>query len=265
MTISFRSFASSSSGNCSLVKSENSQFLVDVGISGKKIMESLSESQTNLDNITGIFLTHEHIDHVKSIRMISKKAKNAKVYASRGTFQKIDDLIEPSKKVIIDEESHFQLGDIQVSPFALSHDANEPLGYAFSKEDKKLTIVTDTGCITEGIFNQMKDSDIIILEANHEENILRMGRYPFETQQRILSDLGHLSNVSTGECMCKVIEEYNKEKPIFVLAHMSSENNTPKQAYLTVRNILQEKGYYRDKDFKMDILGKDALSCCFEV
>lgn len=265
MTISFRSFASSSSGNCGFVKSENAQFLVDVGVSGKKIIESLDEAESNLENIDGIFLTHEHIDHVKSIRMISKKAKNAKVYASRGTFSKIDDLVPDSKKVVIENNSLLKISDVVISSFSLSHDAKEPLGYAFAKEDKKLSIVTDTGCVTEEIFSHMRDSDIIVLEANHEENILRMGRYPFQTQQRILSDKGHLSNVSTGECMCRVIRETPKAQPTFVLAHMSSENNTPKQAYLTIRNILMENGYYMDKDFKLDILKKDVVSCSFEV
>ncbi len=266
MSISFCSFASGSSGNCYLVKSDTTSLLIDVGISGKKIFNSLDSVGLNIEDIKGIFITHEHIDHIKSVRIVSKKAKMANVFASRGTWEHINDLVFEEKRTVVSEKTPFVIGDITVKPFALSHDAKEPLGYTFSKDNKQIVIATDTGCVTEEMFSHLCDSDIMVLEANHEVNILRMGSYPYKTQQRILSDKGHLSNVDTGKCICNILEKNKGEKkPRIILAHMSRENNTPEQAYLTIKNILQENNFYIEKHLLLDVIGKDMVSPFFEV
>ncbi len=130
-----------------------------------------------------------------------------------------------------------------------------------------MTIVTDTGCISEEIFAQVKDADLLVLEANHEVNILRMGAYPYPLKRRILSDRGHLSNEAAGECLCRMLQcrESGKAAPQVLLAHLSRENNTPEQAYLTVRNVLFEQDYYIDKDLTVRIIERDLAGPLVEV
>lgn len=265
MALTFCSFASGSSGNCYLVGSDDTKLLIDVGITGKRVLEGLAENQMTVEQVDGILLTHEHADHVKSIRMIGKMAEKATVYGSLGTLNQIEEKV-PSGRTRTLPTDEFYIGDILVKPFHLSHDAAEPMGYSFAKEGKQISIVTDTGCVTEEIFSHIKEADLLIMEANHEVNILKMGSYPYNLKRRILGDEGHLSNEATGHCICKMLEELAGEKiPKVVLAHLSNENNTPKQAYLTIRNILFEKDYFIDKHLKMDIIPRDKVSEVMEV
>ena len=267
MTLKFCSFASSSSGNSYLVESENTKLLVDVGIAGKKILGGLRENHIEPEEINGILITHEHIDHVKSVRMLSRKAVNAKVYATQGTASQISDKVEEEKLHIIDTEYPFTIGDIMVKPFNLSHDAAEPVGYVLEHNGKKISIITDTGYISEEIFRETYDSDFFVLEANHEINILKMGSYPYRLKQRILGNFGHLSNEAAGAYICRIIRKRKKDTmpPKIVLAHLSSENNTPSQAYLTIRNILFEEDLMIGRDLELGVILKDEMSSLMEV
>ena len=266
MELEICSFASGSSGNCYLIRGGNTSLLLDVGISGKKIFEALANCDLTIEDINGVLITHEHIDHMKSIKMISKKAQNAKVYASAGTMNCIDDKVEPGKKVIVCSGQEFEIGDISVRTFNLSHDASEPLGYSFSYGGKTATVVTDTGCITEEIFENMVESDLIVLEANHEVNILKVGRYPYKTKLRILGDSGHLSNEACGHCIGRLIKEREKKAlPKIALAHISREHNSPEQAKLTIKNILFEEDIFVGKQLEMDVLSRDEMTFVGEI
>ena len=244
MALKFYSFSSSSSGNCYLIKSESTALLVDAGISGKKIIESLDETETPLDHIKGVLVTHEHVDHVKSIRVLSKKLCEAKVYANNKTWSKIDCVLEEEKMASFVTNEAFEIGDIKVKPFRISHDAIEPVGFTFTCQDKQLSIVTDTGYVTEEIHNHVKDADLLVLESNHDENMLKMGRYPWTVKQRILGKEGHLSNETAGECLCRILKEGEEKSRQILLAHLSSENNFPQLAYQTVKNALEASEYY---------------------
>jgi len=269
MTLQFCSFASSSSGNCYMVRSENTTLLVDVGIAGKHVLAGLEAKGVTPDNINGILLTHEHVDHVKSLRMISRKAVNAGVYASKGTLSQVCDKVSDECICPVQAQTAFEIGDIKVKPFRLSHDAAEPVGYSFCKGDKQITIVTDTGYISEEVFDQIKDADLLVLEANHEVNILKMGAYPYSLKRRILGDEGHLSNEAAGKCLCDMLKYRGLQKkadvPKVVLAHLSKENNTPGQAYLTIRNILFEEDYYIDRDLELDIALREEVGKNVEI
>lgn len=265
MAFSFCSFASGSSGNCYMVESDDTILLVDVGITGKRILAGLEGNGIDVEEIDGILLTHEHIDHVRSIRMIGRLASQADIFGSEGTFSCIEDKL-PSDRTHMLEGNSFNIGDITVEPFDLSHDAAEPIGYSFVNKGRRLTIVTDTGYVTDEIFDYIKDSDMLVLEANHEVNILRMGSYPYPLQQRILGDEGHLSNETAGRTICRMLDQRDTKKaPKVVLAHLSNENNTPEQAYLTVQNILFEDDYYVDKDLKLSVVRRDEPSPLIEV
>ena len=273
MALEFCSFASGSSGNCYLVKTENTKLLVDVGITGKRIIAGLDGQGLCCEDLDGILLTHEHTDHVQSIRMIARKAKTACVVGSEGTLNRVRERVPEGRLITIcggaAVGTDVEIGDIQVIPFSLSHDAAEPVGYSFRTDGRQITIVTDTGCVTEEIFGQIRRADLLVLEANHEVNILKMGPYPYPLKRRILGDEGHLSNDTAGQVLCRMLEE-RKEKeeediPKVLLAHLSRENNTPQQAYLTVQNILFENGFYVDRDLKLTVILRDEESPLFTV
>ncbi len=258
MTLGFCSFASSSAGNCYLIKSQETNVLIDVGISGSQIIQSLRNQEIEPNQVAGVYLTHEHTDHIKSVLAFHKRAPQAQFIASAGTFSALKESvlagIEPCM-VYANKSSDISLGDLGVKCFDLSHDAIEPIAYSVEKEGKKVVIVTDTGCITEEIFEAISGADILVLEANYEENILLYGRYPYSIKRRILSEKGHLSNEMAGQCLCRFLKELDRKKvPKVFLGHLSKENNTPTQAFLTVRNILEENDFYVGKDIQLEIL-----------
>lgn len=262
MSLGFKAFASSSSGNCYLIRSETTSLIVDVGISAAKIMKQLEAEHVEKETVKGIFVTHEHVDHVKSLSALYKKIPHAQVITSRGTAQslepKLQSLVEKSL-VTAESGECLTVGDIQVNVFKLSHDSTEPVAFYFTYGGSKIAIVTDTGCVTEEIFESVWDADILVLESNHEENILLYGRYPYAVKRRILSDYGHLSNDAAGRCLCRILDRLEGSKtPQVFLAHLSRENNTPEQAYLTVKNVLEENDYYIGKDLFMEVMGPEG-------
>ncbi|MGI6212178.1 MAG: MBL fold metallo-hydrolase [Anaerovoracaceae bacterium] len=261
MGFEFCSFASGSSGNCYLARTDRANILVDCGIAGKNVLARLREVGLSPEDLSAILITHEHIDHVKSIRMISKKAVNAGVYATEGTLGEIRDRVADEQTVRIESGQPFSIGDIEVEPFALSHDAAEPVGFSFVSGGKKLSVVTDTGVVTGGILEHMEGSDTILLEANHEVNILRMGPYSYSLKRRILSDHGHLSNDACAETLGTLLESRSRKpgsRPLnVVLGHLSKINNTPDQAYITVKNELFEKGYYVGDSLTLAVAKRD--------
>lgn len=280
MSLRFCSFASGSSGNCYLVKSENTALLVDVGITGKRVFAGLEAKGVAPEDLSGILITHEHIDHVRSLRMVSRKAVNARVCATSGTLGAVSDMIAPGKGYTVRAGESWDIGDIRVTPFDLSHDAAEPAGYTLQCGGRRLTIVTDTGCISPEIESHIAAADLLVLEANHEVNILKMGAYPYSLKRRILGEKGHLSNEAAGEILCRMLRSPVRQQrvsaggrqgalpcgvPKVVLAHLSKENNTPGQAYLTIRNILFEEDLYIDKDLTLTVAARDEVSDFMEV
>lgn len=254
MGLEFCSFASGSSGNCYLVRSGSTSFLVDVGIAGKHILSGLKTCGMEASDVDGILLTHEHTDHVKSIRMMGRKASNAEIYSTAGTLDCVRDKLPEERTTAIGRNQKFTVGDIDVQAFPISHDAADPVAYSFQCGDKKLSVMTDTGIVTDQMFQQIRSADSVILEANHEVNILRVGPYPYPLKQRILGDHGHLSNETAGNTVCRLLEAHRGEDmPRIVLAHLSHQNNTPEQAFLTVKNILFEDDYYVGKDLNLSV------------
>lgn len=247
---------SSSSGNSYIVKTGKENLILDLGLSAKTIGIALEQSGLHPEQIDAILITHEHIDHVRSVRAISKTCTNADYYVSRGTVDACS-----SFEYIDDERIHYlsagdeaSIGDVTIRTFALSHDATEPIGYSFISNGEQLSVVTDTGVITDEIFQEMKTADKLVFESNHEENLLMMGEYPYSVKMRIKSDVGHLSNVAAGETIAKILSEREKDDELeIILAHLSRKNNTPYQARLTIEEILKEKGFESDRDYFLTI------------
>lgn len=270
MSIKFCSLSSDSSGNCYAVLSDTETILIDAGISGKKAVEKLAEIGKSPCDIQGILITHEHSDHAGCAKIYEKKFEKAKFYSSKGTLDTIRDKVDVSKHKPIAKGEKESIGDLTIETFPVSHDACEPIGYVISNDSGKIVIVTDTGCITDDMRNNIEKADILVLEANHETNILKMGNYPYDIKCRILGEMGHLSNETAGECACNFVKKKkekgdNSKLPQIILAHLSKNNNTPAQAFLTVKNLLEERGFREGKDYILSVAVKDKISPIFEV
>ena len=263
MKLRFCSLASGSSGNCYLVQTDSTAVVVDAGISGKKIQTGLTEAGAQ-DIVSGLFLTHEHVDHVKSVSILAKRLPQISVYATQGTWEHMEHTVPAGQQKALAEGDQLTIGDLEVRVFGLSHDAAQPVGYSFRHQGKQITIVTDTGCYSEEILREAEDADLLILEANHDVDMLRIGKYPWFLKQRVLSDVGHLSNEAAGKCLVELLRRKEKERRVY-LAHLSRENNFPEMAYQTVKNILEDADYYIGNQVQLITLRRDGISGMCEI
>lgn len=239
--IKYSILASGSTGNSIYVGNEKFNILIDAGLSGKKIEESLNQIGVNPKLLNAIFITHEHDDHVRGIGVLSRKY-NIPIYANLKTLSNLPanvGTIDDELKKVFDTGSIQRFETLEIESFGISHDAAEPVGYVIKEGNTKLSIVTDLGYVSNKIKEKINGSDAFIFEANHDVHMLRMSSYPWSIKQRILSDVGHLSNEASGEALAEVINS-NTQK--VYLAHLSKENNLLELAILTVKNILEDYG-----------------------
>lgn len=265
MSLFVCSLSSGSSGNCYMVRSEENVILIDAGISTKRIHESLESIGIGREAISGVFITHEHSDHVKGLKVLTKKNPEWKVYSSEGTGNCIKEYIyDQGQLECFTAGECVDIGDINIRSIRVSHDAADPVCYYISSGDQSILLLTDTGYVTAEAAGYMRRSEIIIIEANHEVNMLRAGSYPYYLKRRILGDKGHLSNEAAGEILAENIGANGTYKRI-LLAHLSKENNFPLLAEQTVKNILEENGFYCGRDFSIDVLKRDEISGITEI
>lgn len=247
----FCSLYSGSSGNSIFIGNENNQIIIDAGMPGKKIDEALKKIGQNPKELKGIFITHEHSDHIKGAGIVSRKY-DIPIYANDKTWEAMEKSLGKIKEhniKIMDKRSTVTIGDLEVKSFNIPHDAIAPVGYTIKSGDKCASIATDFGTFTEEIKDNIKDSDIILLESNHDVNMLKFGPYPYNLKRRILSEIGHLSNEDCGEALAQLIK-YGLGKEVF-LGHLSGTNNHPDLAYQTVITTLQEQGIKLGEDVKL--------------
>lgn len=252
MSLKFATIASSSSGNCTFIGTEYTNILIDAGLSGRKIEEGLKELELNGNDIDAIFVTHEHIDHVDGIGVMSRRY-NIPVYATEGTWENMPSKVNSrtirndyKRNVYANENVIFN--DIVIKPFNIPHDAAEPVGYSIMTDNEKITIATDIGHITDELKENVRGSSVLLLESNHDVEMLKNGSYAYSLKQRILSAYGHLSNYNAGKFLSDFAD--SKLKYVF-LGHLSRENNTPRVAFDTVRDIVCESGIELGGDFDM--------------
>ncbi len=230
--------ASGSKGNAALISTGKQHFLVDMGISCRMLSQRLQELQLTIADLEGIFITHEHIDHMKGLATLVKKY-DVPIYTSGPTWKEIlakDGKIAGKNCCIF--EQGMVCGEVRIMSFPIPHDACDPHGYSFICGDSKCTYLTDTGHITQTIRQAVEGADTLILEANHDVTMLKQGRYPFALKQRILSTRGHLSNDTAG----MFLRSLEKLPTSIFLAHLSHENNLPSVALNTVTAILDQQG-----------------------
>ena len=233
--LDINSLFSSSRGNCTYVFSDTTKILIDVGISCKRLVEKLTNDNIKPEEIQAILITHEHSDHIKGIRVFSKKF-NIPVFASEKTWGTLVSLEIPNNlKNTFTVGEKFNIGDICVSPFSIPHDAIDPCGFSMTCGKNKVTVATDMGHLTPELLYNFEASDSILLEANHDVAMLRSGSYPYFLKERVIGNFGHLSNALSAEAVEYLIHKGTKK---FILAHLSEENNVPELALETVRSRL---------------------------
>lgn len=231
----FCNLFSGSSGNCSLVQSDNSNILIDAGESARRIENALSSINVPADSISAILVTHEHVDHVKSIGTLAKKY-NIPVYATDKTWQAMPDQsnkIDKNLQRYFSSSTKFYIDDLEISPFSIPHDAADPCAFNISNSEHKISIATDLGHITPELISNISESDLILLESNYDPEILKFSRYPYYLKHRIFGEYGHLSNQDAGKVLCDLYRK-NKNLKYVMLGHLSKENNFPELAYKTV-------------------------------
>lgn len=266
------SIASGSSGNCIYVGSDTTHLLVDAGISGKRTEAGLKELDLSMRDIDGIFITHEHADHIAGLGVLARKYE-VPIYATGGTIE----AIRRSTSVGEIPENLFQrihadekiiIKDIVCNPMKISHDAAEPVAYRISHGRKKVGIITDLGTYNDYTVECLRGMDALFLEANHDVNMLQVGPYPYYLKQRILGDRGHLSNERAGQLLCNLLHD---NLQAVVLGHLSKENNLPELAYEAVRvevtmarmnreETEESTSQIRTSDFPMYVAARNELS-----
>lgn len=261
------SIASGSSGNCIYVGSGNTHILVDVGISGKRIENGLNENGLKASDVNGILITHEHSDHINGLGVLARRY-GTPIYGTLETLEEIkkirtlgeipEELFRP---VLADQ--NFSIEELTIHPFRISHDAVNPVAYRVEHGEESVAVATDMGTFDEYIVDNLKELDAVLLEANHDVNMLQTGNYPYPLKRRILSDMGHLSNELSGRLLNRIL--HDKLKYIF-LGHLSKENNYEELAYETVRlEIAMGDNKYYGNEFCMQVAKRDQPSALVTI
>jgi phosphoribosyl 1,2-cyclic phosphodiesterase len=234
--------ASGSSGNCTLLETEHTRLLVDAGIGKKETLRRLAEVGRQVDRLDGIVISHEHTDHIGSLAQVLGQWRTT-VYLTEATHTEVMRILPESSHKRFDRVEHiragqrFIVGDIEVSPISIPHDAVDPLGFTFRANGMKVAIVTDLGYLPELVKVHLRDSDCLMLESNHDLDMLKVGPYPWHIKQRVMSRTGHLSNHTVSEFLADV-EAFDAHARYVVLAHLSENNNNPDVARISAAEAL---------------------------
>ena len=235
--IGYFSIASGSSGNCSLFFCGDTIILIDMGVSVRKLNNSLSSLGLTVDMLDAVLITHEHTDHIKGLSTFAKKY-NTPVFMTKGTAHAVLQKIPHAKDIIhtfIGSESFF-IKSVQVKSFLTPHDANESVGFILNCKEINFGFATDLGFIPLNVKNMLCKCDFVVIEANHDIDMLKNNEiYPYQLKQRVLGNYGHLSNVACAECVVDLVK--NGVNTI-VLAHLSEKNNTPVKAARYINQML---------------------------
>lgn len=240
--LNFCSLYSGSSGNSLLVSTENTNILIDAGVSSKKIETALNNLDVDPYKLNGILITHEHSDHIQGLGTFAKKF-DLPVYVNQKTLDAMPNQKEKiaEKNInIIKIEEKFEINDLKIKPFSIPHDAANPCGFCIFKDNKKMSIATDIGHMTNGILKNLEDSLFVLLESNYDPEVLMYSKYPYPLKNRIRGPIGHLSNQDAGKTISCLLHSGLKQA---MLGHLSKESNFPELAYKTVVEDLISNNY----------------------
>ncbi|NLW40296.1 MAG: MBL fold metallo-hydrolase [Tissierellia bacterium] len=264
MEFRFCSLSSGSSGNSLYIETDRMKVLVDGGLSGKRIEKLLSSIGACPKELSCILVTHEHIDHVRGVGVLSRRY-DIPIYANEDTWMGMQNIIgeirEKNIKIIKTGE-YFQLGDMDILPFSIFHDAADPVGYCINYKNIKASIITDTGWVNDNMKDIIKGSSLYFIEANHDVKMLKEGRYPWHLKKRILSTRGHLSNYDSGRVLSEILTGNGE---IVLLAHLSEENNRPSLAYETVKECIEKQGISVNKELNLSLAHRNRSTTVYTL
>lgn len=230
-----QTIASGSKGNCTIVLCNDTNLIIDMGISYLTLKNSLEENSLSFDNFNGILITHCHKDHTKGLSSLIKKT-NIPVYIPEKMYDSIKEYVPYPRCIIIDDE--FYINDVKINLLHTSHDAPCSVGFIIRNNDKSLVYITDTGYINRKILNNIVGKDCYLIESNHDEVMLMDGPYPRFLKERVISDKGHLSNITTAKYLKKIVGKNTKN---IILAHRSETNNTEEKILEAINNVELDK------------------------
>lgn len=254
---------SGSSGNSILIDTGETRLLIDAGKPARTIEEALSGFGLSLKDIDALLITHEHSDHIAGAGVLARKYK-VPIYANAETWKAMEQSVGniPSGcRREFETGRDFYIGNVNVIPFSTPHDAAESVGYCLYTKGRKITIMTDIGHMTENLYAAASGSDLLLIEANHDPELVSSSRYPYPLKRRILSDKGHLSNENCGRALCRL---YRSGVRGAVLGHLSRENNFEQLALETVRAELEKEQIPRE-EFNLWVAHRDAVTGKFCV
>lgn len=243
---------SGSKGNCYYIGSGSGGILVDAGRSAKQIETAMNDNGLSMSSVHGIFITHEHSDHIQGLRVLASRY-HLNVYASGGTLAALE-----QQGVLTDKYNAYlipgggvQTGGMHITPFHTSHDCSESLGFVVKTDDgRSIAVATDTGILSDEIEQAVSGCDAVVIESNHDVGMLLNGVYPYPLKRRILSDKGHLSNDTCSGFLPRLIDSGTTR---LVLAHLSRENNMPRIAEQSALCALEGFGMRRNADFMLTV------------
>ena len=244
----FISLVSGSSGNAALISDGKTNLLADCGLSCKKLEQALKKVNMTPADLSAVLITHEHSDHIKGAGTVARKY-NLPIYATLKTHEtmQIGYINETNIKYVLPD----------VRPFSIPHDAVDPVGYNFFFGEKKLSLATDIGKMNRCIFDRLKGSIAVLLESNHDTEMLKNGCYPMHLKRRILGDFGHLSNVAAAQTVLELLKNGTEH---IMLGHLSNENNTPTIAYTETESLLAQNGASVGRDLQLTVAHRYEVS-----
>lgn len=239
--IRFISFGSGSSGNCSYIGTPDCGILIDAGVDNNFVNAELARNGIDVNSIRGIFLTHDHADHVRFAYAILRRNPSMRLYATMRTIEGIMRRHNISRRITdyhtsIFKEHEYTFGDMVVTPFATSHDGTDNVGYSVELGNTRVVVATDMGKITDRADYYMRRANVLVIESNYDEEMLTRGRYPEYLKARIRSEIGHMSNAATAHYLTEI---FTPALSHILLCHLSEDNNTPETAVATVLNALR--------------------------
>lgn len=267
MSIFFCPLRSGSNGNALFVQAGNVRVLVDAGLSGKAVQTALAEIDVAPDTLNAILVTHEHSDHIAGAGILSKRY-NLPVYATEGTWFAMEDKacmkgVALHNRIAFESGASFYVRDLAVSPFSIPHDAADPVGFSLLYGGRKICVATDLGHIAGGWMGALRGADLVLLEANHDPDMLRAStRYHARLKARILGKRGHLSNNDSGTALTELVEDGLRH---VVLGHLSAETNSPELAYDTVCGALTAAGVRVGSDIQVDMAWRNRIGHLYEI
>lgn len=257
----FFSLGSGSSGNCYYLGSSEGGILIDAGIGIRNVMKALREYGVSFEKIRGILITHDHADHIKTVGCFGDKY-NIPIYSTQTIHNGIlrNKVVQAQlfqSRRVIEKDQPFNIGDFKITAFEVPHDSIENVGYSIELGDQTFVLITDIGHITEKVKEYAKEANHLVIEANYDEQMLQMGRYPYILKQRIANGMGHLSNKQSAEFISSI---YTSNLRNVWLCHLSQDNNHPEIAFKTVEQLLLSQGVGIGKELSLTTLSRHKVS-----